>query len=81
MPFWQCCIAGEVVADARVGRQWTLRLEYLFDRLLPEKLVQAYELLVPDEVRPVGCAPLHQPADDQETMNDEASRHLRARVF
>jgi hypothetical protein len=68
------------VADART-RQWTLRLQYQFDRLLPEKLAQAYELLVPDEVRPVGYAPSHQPKRDQEIMNDEASRHLRARIF
>jgi hypothetical protein len=56
-------------------------LQFQFDRLLPEKLAQAYELLVPDEVRlVVGCMPSHQPKRDQEIMNDEASRHLRARV-
>ena len=80
MPFWRCCIAGEVVADGRT-RQWTLRWQYQFDRLLPEKMAQAYELLVPDQVRPVVYEPCHQPKRDQETMNDEASRHIRARIF
>lgn len=30
-------------------------LEYEFDRLHPAKLQQVYEILVPDQVRAVGC--------------------------
>jgi hypothetical protein len=36
------------VAD-RASAHWTLQLEYRFDRLLPEKLVQAYEALLPNQ--------------------------------
>jgi hypothetical protein len=38
---------GKAVADRHSGQQRTLRLEYQFDRLWPEKLAQAYECLVP----------------------------------
>ena len=69
------------MADARAGRRWTLRLQYQCDRLLPEKLAQAYELLVPERVRPVECASTRPPIGGKEIVNDEASRHLRARVF
>ena len=40
------------MADRPSSRQRTLRLEYQFDRLLAEKLAQAYELLVPEQARP-----------------------------
>ena len=56
MPCWRCSIVGEDVADRPPGRQRTLRLEYQFDRLLAEKLAHAYELLVPDQVRPTAQA-------------------------
>jgi hypothetical protein len=37
------------VAEKRAdGEQMAIRLEYRFDRLLAEKLAQAYELLVPE---------------------------------
>jgi hypothetical protein len=36
------------VANRPPERQWTVRLEYEFDRLLAEKLAQAYAALVPD---------------------------------
>ena len=48
MPSRRSCTAGEVVADPTPSQSRTVHLEYRFDRLLPDKLVQAYELLVPD---------------------------------
>ena len=51
-----------------------IRLEYHFDRLLAEKLAQAYELLVPERRGFADSA--H--ARGQEVLNDENSRHLRA---
>jgi len=43
----------EGVAERGTGRPCTIHLEYRFDRLLPGKLEQAYELLVPDRRRPI----------------------------
>jgi hypothetical protein len=56
------------------GEQMAIRLEYRFDRLLAEKLAQAYEVLVPErrglvDQRQVRC---------QEVLNDEDRRNLRA---
>jgi hypothetical protein len=79
VPCWRCCIVGEVVADARLG-QWTLRSEHHFDRLWPEKLVQAYAVLVPEEVRAVGSARVLPPTPKQEAINGQSSRYLCARV-
>ena len=57
--------------------QRTLHLEYRFDRLLAQKLVQAYELLIPDKRRPAGG----EPASRQEVVNEETGRPLRARLL
>jgi site-specific DNA recombinase len=65
------------VADRPPSRQRTLRLEYPFDRLLGEKLAQAYELLVPEQVRSTARADPHQHGNDQEHLHDETGRHLR----
>jgi hypothetical protein len=46
----------------------TLQLEYQFDRLLPEKLAQAYELLVPAKVRPAAGAVTGQSGGEQEVL-------------
>jgi hypothetical protein len=62
------------VAD-RPPAQRTLYLEYRFDRLLAQKLVQAYELLIPDKRWPAGG----EPASRQEVVNEETCRPLRAR--
>ena len=69
------------MADRPPGRQRTLRLEYQFDRLLPEKLAQAYELLVPARVRPTAGAATGQTGGDQEVLNDETGRYLRPCVL
>ncbi len=39
--------------EPRSNRPRACRLEYRFDRLLPEKLAQVYQLLVPEKRRPV----------------------------
>ena len=80
MPSRRYCIAGEVVADRPPGRPWMLRLEYQFDRLLPEKLAQAYELLVPARVPAAGAA-TGQPGGEQEVLNDATGRYLRPCVL
>ena len=56
--------------------QRTLHLEYRFDRLLPEKLVQVYELLLPDKRWPAAG----ERASRQEMVNEEAGRPVRTRV-
>lgn len=56
--------------------QRTLLLEYRFDRLLAEKLVQAYELLLPDKRWPTA----DEPASRQEVVSEETSRVVRARL-
>jgi hypothetical protein len=56
------------------GERMAIRLEYRFDRLLAEKLAQAYELLVPERR---GLAD-HSHRCCQEVLNDENGRHLGA---
>jgi len=55
-------------------------LEYRFDRLLPDKLAQVYQLLVPDQRRPVGGIRERdlESKPVTEMRNEQASRHLRA---
>lgn len=59
--------------------QRTLHLEYRLDRLLAEKLAQAYELLLSDKRWPATGASTAEPAGPQEVMNEETGRPLRAR--
>lgn len=56
--------------------QRTLLFEYRFDRLLAEKLVQAYELLLPDRRWPTA----DEPGSRQEVVSEQASRPVRARI-
>lgn len=56
--------------------QRTLVLEYRFDRLLAEKLVQSYELLIPDRRWPTAG----EPGSRQEVVSEETSRPVRARL-
>jgi hypothetical protein len=44
------------VAEPKPVPPRTLQLEYRFDRLLSEKLAQAYQVLVPDKRRPITTA-------------------------
>ena len=41
------------MADPTPSQSRTVHLEYRFDRLLPDKLVQAYDLLVSDQYWPM----------------------------
>jgi hypothetical protein len=43
-----------------------VRLEYQFDRLVAEKLAQAYEVLVPDQIRPTLRSGAGPSAEQQE---------------
>jgi hypothetical protein len=63
------------VAD-RPPVQRTLHLEYRFDRLAVQKLVQAYELLIPDQRRPAAG----EGGSRQEVVNEENGRSVRARL-
>jgi hypothetical protein len=60
------------VAD-RPPVQRTLLREYQFDRLLAEKLVQAYELLLPDKRWPTA----EEPGSRQEVVSEQTSRMVR----
>src|SRR3974390_1290802 len=82
------CQPGGVDRTPSRGRTWlagrigprTLRLEYQFDRLLPAKLARAYELLVPDQVRPALGSGGDQFAGRQEVLNHESSGAVRSCV-
>ncbi len=45
------------MAERRGQERREVRLDYAFDRLFTAKLQQAYEILVPDQVRLVGGVP------------------------
>ena len=77
MPSRRYCTAGEVVADPTRSQSRTVHLEYRFDRLLPDKLVPANELLASDRRWPI--APSLQPASCQEVGNEQPAA-LYARV-
>ncbi len=55
-----------------------LQFQYLFDRLLPDKLEQVYQLLVPDHARPIGCPGTTLP---QENLHDASRGHLHPSLF
>ncbi|MGA7412715.1 MAG: hypothetical protein WBW33_19715, partial [Bryobacteraceae bacterium] len=69
------------MADRRSGRPRTLQTEYLFDRLLPEKLAQAYELLAPTKARSMVRAIAEQNSGDQEVLSDATSCDLHPCVL
>ncbi len=52
-----------------------LQFEYRFDRLLPQKLEQVFEVLVPPIRRPIGSLEFDSP---QETLNEQTSCDLCA---
>jgi hypothetical protein len=63
------------MAERRKPKSLDVNFDYVFDRLLIHKLQQAYEILVPDNVRITG--------DQIELMiyEDEARPNARARVL
>ena len=60
------------MAESRPTRRRTLHLEYQFDRLLDPKLIQAYELLLPDQLWPAH--------DSQEVIHGQTGGDLRTRL-
>ena len=75
MPFRRYCTAGRSWLPRRAVRPAPSILEYHFDRLLPDKLVQGYELLASDRRWPI--APSPQPVSCQEVVNEQTGRALR----
>jgi predicted amidophosphoribosyltransferase len=67
------------VAEPPPRQARTVLLEYRFDRLLPDKLVQAYELLASD--RCWSIAPSSPTASCQEVVNEQTGRPLRPGVL
>ena len=63
------------MAERRALRR-KLHFQYRFDRLLPDKLEQAYQLLVPDHARPIGCPVTTLP---QENLHDASRGSATAR--
>ena len=64
------------MGEPRSNRPRTCRLEYRFDRLLPDKLAQVYQLLVPDKRRPVGRmgeSPAESPPSSTEITDEQTS--------
>jgi hypothetical protein len=57
------------VGDRPRGRRHTIQLEYRFDRLLPEKLEQVYELLLPDKRWLVGS--IESQANQEDKLNEQ----------
>jgi len=68
------------VGELRSTRLRTCRLEYRFDRLLLDKLAQAYQLLVPEKRRPIGIRErtLESPEPITEISDEQAGSCLRA---
>jgi hypothetical protein len=71
------------VAEAKPLSPRSLQLEYRFDRLLSDKLAQAFQLLVPDQRRPVStpvpnCAPQSSEVSDEQTSCDLRSGLFRS---
>src|SRR6516162_3865390 len=69
----QPCRREEGVARRPALDDRLLQFEYRFDRLLPQKLEQVYEVLVPPVRRPIGSVELDSP---QETFNEQTSCNL-----
>jgi len=72
------------VGEPRSNRPRTCRLEYRFDRLLPEKLAQVYQLLVPEKRRPVAGSTeklAASPESGTEMRHEQTSRYLRPSFF
>jgi len=53
------------MGDSHQRKDRKVRLDYAFDRLLATKLQQAYEILVPDQVRVVRDSGLNGDGDEE----------------
>ena len=65
------------MGEPKPTRPHTLKLEYRLDRLLPEKLAQAYQLLVPEQRRPTRRAAIQ----NGEMIHEQTGSHLCSRLF
>jgi hypothetical protein len=69
------------VAEAKSLPPPFIQLEYRFDRLLSDKLAQAFQLLVPDQRRPVSTAVSNRTAQTSEMSKEQTSGDLRPGLF
>ena len=69
------------MAEPKPVRQRTLQLEYRFDRLLPAKLTQIYQMLVPDKRWSTGEEHLEAARRASEVMHEQARGHLRSSLL
>jgi hypothetical protein len=69
------------VAEARPLPPRALQLEYRFDRLLSDKLAQAFQVLVPDQRRPVSTAIPNRAPQTLEVRSEQTSCDLRPGLF
>jgi site-specific DNA recombinase len=69
------------VAEPKPAKPRTLQWEYRFDRLLSEKLAQAYQVLVPDQRRPLSTAESTCVTQTSEMNHEQTSRNLRSSLL
>ncbi len=58
------------MAEQQAGQELALRFEYRFDRLLPAKPAQVYQLPAPEQRWPIGQS------HPQEKIHEQSCRHL-----
>src|SRR5712691_11983964 len=80
-PCWRCYPEGAGVAEPKPTSRRALQLEYRFDRLLPDKLAQVYQALVPDKRWSTGAVLEAAARPPLEVMNEQDSSNLRARLL
>ena len=69
------------MAERKAPKPRMLQLEYRFDRLLPEKLAQAYQVLVPDKRRPITSAEPTYVTHTSEISDEQTRCNLRSSLF
>ncbi len=69
------------MGEPKTNRQRALQLEYQFDRLLPDKLTQVYQLLVPDKRQPIGGEAPKAANPAARVNHEQTSSNLCARIL
>ena len=69
------------MAEPKPASRRALQLEYRFDRLLPDKLAQVYQALVPDKRWSTGGVLPAMAKLRLEVIDEQDSGDLRARLF
>src|SRR5262249_15684459 len=77
----RCCREDEGVGEPKRVRQRALQLEYRFDRLLADKLVHVYQLLVPERRQSIGGQTPKAKNPVSGMNHEQASSDLCARVL